>query len=193
LLNNQVGFAKTFFIIAGFIGVAFLLQLFVVPNRVNRTKNQPKFIEHGEPTKQITFMNFFKNRRAMMGCVSTIFGVVFILFYLTIYSDYLINDVGIQSKYIGFFFCIVPGTYFIASPIVGYLSNRIPRIYIITVSFFIITIADLLFGPSYIIGFPQKVPIIIAGTVLVGLSYSLVLVPLIAEIIDAVKQMENIP
>jgi MFS family permease len=189
LIFNQVGFASTFFVLAGMIGLAFILQFFSVPNRVNKTKGP---IKKFEGAKKITFLNFLTNKRALMACISTTTGLILLLFYLTIYSDYMINDVKVDKKYIGFLFGIQPGTFFVMAPIVGYFSKRVPRIYIAQLAFFTIPISVSLYGPSKFLGIPQKLYIMLPGNVCMGISNSLMLVPLIAEIIDAVKQKEKV-
>jgi hypothetical protein len=90
-------------VLSGMIGIAFILQVFSVPNRVNKTKAPKK---NFEGAKNITFINFLTNKRALMACISTIMGLVLLLFYLTIYSDYLNRDVNVDKSYIGFIFGI---------------------------------------------------------------------------------------
>ncbi len=78
------------------------------------------------------------------------------------------------------------------APIIGYVSKRIPRIYLAQAAFFSIPISLSLYGPSKFLNFPQKLPLMLPGNVCMGISNSLMVVPLIAEIIDAVKQKEKV-
>jgi hypothetical protein len=111
-----VGFGGTFYVLSGILGVAFMLQLITVPNRVNQTYVPKKTYEGA---KDITFVNFVKNRRCMMACISTTMGLIFIMFFLSVYSEYLEHEVMVDKKYIGFIFAMLPGSFFLAAGFVG--------------------------------------------------------------------------
>ena len=50
-----------------------------------------------------------------------------------------------------------------------------------------------MFGPSQLLNFPQSIALNLAGNSLAGFSLSFIFVPLLAEIIEVVKEKENIP
>jgi hypothetical protein len=50
----------------------------------------------------------------------------------------------------------------------------------------------ILFGQSKLFGLPQYLSLMLPGNVILGISYALGLVPIIPEIIEAVKQKENV-
>jgi hypothetical protein len=54
-------------------------------------------------------------------------------------------------------------------------------------------VSMIMFGPSQILGFPQSIPLMLVGNALAGFSDSLIFVPLLAEIIDVVKEKEKVP
>lgn len=51
----------------------------------------------------------------------------------------------------------------------------------------------IMFGPSQLLNFPQSIPLMLVGNSLGGFSVSFIFVPLLAEIIEVVKEKENIP
>ena len=127
-----------------------------------------------------------------MTCITTTMTTTFLAFYISDYSPYLQQEVKIDQKYLGFIFGIVAASGCIASPIVGFISKRTPRIYLAQAALITIPISLILFGPSKLFGFPQTLALMLPGNVLLGISYALGLVPIIAEIIDAVRQKENV-
>jgi MFS family permease len=50
----------------------------------------------------------------------------------------------------------------------------------------------LLYGPSQFLGFPQSLTLMIIGNALLGFAVSFIFVPLLGEIIEAVKEKEGI-
>lgn len=136
-------------------------------------------------------MMFLTNKRAIIACVSSIFAMIFMNFYDSIYSNYLISA-GISKDYIGYFFTLVCAVNAIFSPIVGYLCKFIPKPYLTQFAFLMSFISLILFGPSEILRFPQSLTLMIWGNILNGFANSFIFVPLPAEIIDAVKEKEGI-
>jgi hypothetical protein len=50
-----------------------------------------------------------------------------------------------------------------------------------------------MFGPSQLFDFPQSIPLMLVGNSLRGVSLSFIFVPLLADIIEVVKEKEKIP
>lgn len=50
----------------------------------------------------------------------------------------------------------------------------------------------IFFGPSEVLGFPQTFTYVMIGNCIDGIAISLIFVPLLAEIVDAVKEKEGI-
>jgi hypothetical protein len=50
----------------------------------------------------------------------------------------------------------------------------------------------LLTGPSELLGFPQSLTMILIGFNLLGFSISFIFVPLLSEVVDAVKEKEGL-
>ena len=98
---------------------------------------------------------------------------------------------GVADSNIGFIIALGALTYAVTAPCIGFLKN-IPRRYITFVAFCISVVALFMFGPSKLLGFPNELGLLIGGICLCGISVSLIVVPLLPELIDAVKEKENI-
>jgi predicted MFS family arabinose efflux permease len=122
-----VGFALTFYYLSAILAIAFILLFFTVPNTINKTK-VPKKLFKG--AKNISFIHFIKNRRVLMASISTTMSIIFIAFYLSIYSEYLLQ-IKVDKEYIGFIFGIAAASGFVSAPFVGILMKRTPKIYIV--------------------------------------------------------------
>jgi hypothetical protein len=65
----------------------------------------------------------------MMASFSAMLAMVFMLFYDTIYSNYLIS-IGVSEGHIGYFFALGCGVYSFSAPLVGYISKFVPKVYL---------------------------------------------------------------
>ena len=74
-------------------------------------------------------MTFIKNKRAMMACFSAMFAMIFMLFYDTTYSNYLLS-IGVSEDNIGYFFAVGCAVYSLTCPLVGWLSKFISKPYL---------------------------------------------------------------
>jgi len=66
----------------------------------------------------------------MMSSFSAMLAMVFMLFYDTIYSNYLLS-IGVSDEYLGYFFALGSFVYAFSAPLVGYLSKFITKVYLI--------------------------------------------------------------
>ena len=111
--------------------------------------------------QKISYLTFFKNRRAMMAIISSILAMIFMLFFDGILAIHLISEMDVSDNeagnhlqdqcFIGYYFALCCFTYAVSSPIVGCLMYKVPRRYITCCSFFLAFFALLMFGPSQIL------------------------------------------
>ena len=118
--------------------------------------------------------------------------MIFMLFMDTIYSNYLIS-IGVSEKNIGYFFALACFVYSICAPLVGILCKYISKPYLTQFAFIMSFIALTLYGPSEVLGLPPKLWIMIVGNAALGFAISFIFVPLLSEIIEAVKDKEGKP
>lgn len=82
--------------------------------------------------------------------------------------------------------------YAISAPFVSIIFKGIPRRYVTQLAFILATVALLYFGPSKVLGFPDKLYMVLIGVSLLGMSVALIFVPLLSELIDAVLEKEKL-
>lgn len=169
------------------------------PNGIDEATGRPRtasqqqaFLEGGgEGPKALNFWLLLKNRRAMMASVSSIFAMIFMLFTDTIFTNYALS-VGVSEDYIGFVFAMPCLVYTISAPLVGLLCKRIRRMYLTQVAFLLSFVGLVLLGPSEVFGLPQTLGLILTGFNVLGFAISLIFVPLLSEVVDAVKEKEGL-
>lgn len=113
--------------------------------------------------KQITYMCFFTNIRAMTAIVASMFAMVFMLFYEPTYTPWLLTHFHVSDSYNGTYSFLINSigyilgvgclTYAFASPLVGMLCARVPRVYITLFAFLLCSLSLFLMGPSLTLGF----------------------------------------
>lgn len=99
-------------------------------------------------SREITYWMFLRNRRAMMSVLSAVLAMVFMLFFESILTMHLINDMKLSENTAGYFFGLICATYAISSPFVGCLTTFISRKWLTFSAFLIAFVALLMFGPS---------------------------------------------
>jgi MFS family permease len=128
----------------------------------------------------------------MTAVVSSMFAMVFMLFYEPVLSNYLIKSFDVSENVVGYYFSIGCFTYALASPCVGLICSRVPRRYVTLFAFLLVAIAMYLLGPSEVLHFPHELGFTVAGIGFLGFSVSFVFVPLLPEIVAAVSEKEGI-
>jgi MFS family permease len=145
----------------------------------------------GRPMPEFTFKHLITNSRVMMASVSSIFAMIFMLFIDTIFSNYLLS-IHVNENYIGYIYAAPCGIYAVMAPLVGKLCEYVDKIYLTQFAFFMSFIGLILFGPSQVLGFPQTFTLVMIGNCIDGFAISFIFVPLLSEIVDAVKEKEGI-
>lgn len=141
---------------------------------------------------QVTFKIFFTNLRAMTAIISAMFAMIFMLFYEPIFTPYLVNAYGFDSKKVGYTLAIGCFTYATASPLVGMLCAKIERKYITLMAFFFCGTSLLMFGPSMLLGIKPTLAWTLVGIGFLGFSVAFLFVPLLPEIISSVSEKEGL-
>lgn len=141
---------------------------------------------------QISYKMFFTNVRAMTAIISSMFAMIFMLFYEPVLTTYLQDQYQMSDKYFGYVLAIGCFTYAFSSPLVGMLCSKIKRRYVTLGAFVFCGISMFLFGPSELLGLPPKLGLTLSGVGALGCSVAFLFVPLLPEIITAVAEKEGI-
>jgi MFS family permease len=142
---------------------------------------------------QVTYKIFFTNIRAMTAIISSMFAMIFMLFYEPVFTNYIAVHQGWVSKdSVGYCLAIGCFTYAFASPLVGVLCSKVPRRYVTVCAFILCSISLFLLGPSHTLNFPEKLGFTLAGIGCLGFSVAFLFVPLLPEIIASVAEKEGL-
>jgi hypothetical protein len=74
---------------------------------------------------QVTFKIFLSNLRAMTAIVSSMFAMIFMLFYEPIFAPYIEKQYDFDEKKVGYLLAIGCFTYAFGSPLVGVLCSKV--------------------------------------------------------------------
>lgn len=142
---------------------------------------------------QVTFKIFFTNLRAMTAIVSSMFAMIFMLFYEPVFTDYIaVEQKWVSEERVGYCLAIGCFTYATASPLVGILCSKVPRRYVTCFAFILCSLSLFLLGPSKTLDFPETLACSLAGIGCLGFSVAFLFVPLLPEIIAAVSEKEGL-
>jgi nitrate/nitrite transporter NarK len=118
-------------------------------NVVGLAKQSARYSRRSQQLEQqVTYKIFFTNVRAMTAIISSMFAMVFMLFYEPVLSKYLEQEHGVSENVVGYYFSIGCFTYAFASPCVGILCAKIPRRYVTLFAFLMVSFSMFLLGPS---------------------------------------------
>jgi sugar phosphate permease len=87
-------------------------------------------------------------------------------FHSTFFTPALKDEKGVPEFYHGFIVSVQPLFYVMGTFIVGYVINKLPKRVFISISFLGCAIAIAIMGPSYYLGLPNLLWILIVGQAL---------------------------
>ncbi|CDW88996.1 permeases of the major facilitator superfamily [Stylonychia lemnae] len=194
-LYTLLGFEYTFYCTSAILMLPFLAVLQFIPSQYNRSSDDRAgsmtSSQRLEKSKEIRLRMLLTNKRVIVAALSSIFAMIFLLFFDTILSDQLL-DMGISKDLVGYIYSVSCLVYSIVCPFVGYICKKIHKIYVLQIAIILSAISLYFFGPSKILGFSDSLGLMIFGMSLLGVSCALIFVPLLGEIIEAVQEKENI-
>jgi predicted MFS family arabinose efflux permease len=161
MVYSSLGYENTFFFFSALLLVSCVFVFFILPARLNKL-DADQIEEDNEKQstsqiqgKEITFMMFLKNGRAMLAVFSSMIAMVFMLFYNGILANELTGPMGVSPDYVGYIFALGALMYALSSPLVSIVFKGIPRRYITQLAFLVSSVALFLFGPSKMLGFNE--------------------------------------
>ncbi|TNV79136.1 hypothetical protein FGO68_gene9708 [Halteria grandinella] len=140
----------------------------------------------------LTYGQLLMNKRTLWSLGSMYLCIVCMIFYEPLLTNQLTSmDIGLNK--IGYFFLFGTLSYVVFGPLVGAFSNRVSeKRYLMLAAFATTSLALLFFGPSELFLLPQSVELMCFGLILTGLSMSLLIVPVIPELIKSSQEALNI-
>ena len=121
----------------------FILSSIFLPSKLNKNvelrkpNRSQENIHHG---KEITYSMLVHNRRALVAFIITVFGIIFMIFFESIFSLRL-KEMGVEEDmigistailiyYIGLYFAFGSLAYALTAPAIGVLCRHVEKIYI---------------------------------------------------------------
>lgn len=154
IFYTYLGYMWTFGIFGIILVLAMIQAFFRLPSWLNvnnqaSAKAQRATARLSQMQKTVTYWEIFKIKRAAFCLITVVFALMFSAFFEPFMSDHL-TSIGFRPQYVGYLFSIFATTYTIAAFMVGPMTKRIPSRYISFMSYIIIAIACVLYGPSNI-------------------------------------------
>ncbi|CDW85626.1 permeases of the major facilitator superfamily [Stylonychia lemnae] len=193
------GFVGTFLAFSAIVFVGAIISIIKIPAMLNKKSTSINLLSNVEETSSINENNDDKSEGSVISdtypqvlicLLSACFAVIFTLYIDCILALHLHSMYGVQHNLLGIFFLLASITYVIGAPLGSYLSTRMHRRYVVFLAFGCMIIQNTLQGPSYILGLPDSLILVVIGVSMIGFCLSLALVPLLSELIETLEDMD---
>lgn len=195
---------QTFVVFGTFEALALLLCIFYIPTDLDKNsfgdvelkdsllielaelqKILPDF-SHGEKEPDVTFLMFVKTPRALFALLTCALEVVFIDFYQALLSLHLLSTFGSSEIQIGLIFAAPSLSYMISTQLVYRVLKVFPYRRLVMFGSLVLTVlALILAGPSYYLGLPNNLALLVSGLLLTGLTNAFAFIPVFSEAHEA--------
>jgi MFS family permease len=124
--------------------------------------------------------------RTIFGLITCTYACLIFSFHASFFTTALKDEKGVSEIYHGLIVCVQPLFYVLSTVVVGYVFKMLPKRAFIALSFFGCAIAIFIMGPSYLLGLPNYLWILLIGQALQGAALGFVFIPILPEVIDSV-------
>ena len=166
ILYQYFGYGGAFMMFAGLLSFAGILSLTVLPNSLNvklDVQNQEEKAMSQKAEQKVPYKWFFSNIRSFFGLITCTYVCLIFSFHASFFTPALKKEKGVDEKWHGLIVCIQPLFYVLCTFIVGYVINKLPKRVFIALSFLACGIAIAIMGPSYYLGLPNYLWILLIG------------------------------
>ncbi|XP_078342289.1 MFS-type transporter SLC18B1-like isoform X2 [Oculina patagonica] len=177
------GFKLPFIVMGVLLMATVLVLVFTLPS-----------VDEDEVHEEQSFLQTLKIPAVILMGISSIIGGINLTFLDPILSPYLshFGSHGLSVAQIGFIFLIPSGLYAVISPGIGWIGDKTKKYNLMMLlGFFLACISFMLIGPIPILDFvlPERaVWLACVSMVILGISDSLLLVPLMPEMLQIAKR-----
>ena len=173
-----------------FLALAGLSNMILLPSSLNRKPviKIEEFEEHeGTAPLQVQNSWFYKNRRVLFACASLTMQSYFVNFKQSFMATSLVDTGKVREDNLGKTLSLAALFLIISCNIVARFINRAPKRVFLLICFIMITISNLLMGPSNALCLEKYfIPLFFIGQGLNGFSQGFLFIPALPEIIDSV-------
>jgi predicted MFS family arabinose efflux permease len=162
-LNSAFGYFWCYVILACFLGVAMVVQLFVMPNSINKNtnkeeengENQAELLENDEDNALskkvkdgVRYSWFLCNRRSAFALLSCSMVMIFVSFKQAFMTLELEGQFNLKPVVHGWVIALPSLFFVISGNIVGRIIDMAPRRIFLLIAFVCMAISTSLMGPS---------------------------------------------
>lgn len=166
ILYSYIGYFGAFSCFASILLFAGLLSMTILPSSLNAKLDVMSDIERAESVKfnqSVPYKWFFTNRRSFFGLITCTIVCFLVAFPESFFTPALKQEKGVPEIYHGLIVCVQSLFFVMGTFVVGYVINKLSKRVFMTISFAACSIALLLLGPSYILGLPNFLWILLVG------------------------------
>lgn len=195
ILYSYLHYFGAFMIFAGFLLFAAILSFITLPASLNvklDTMNEEERAMSVKLEAKVPYKWFFSNLRSFFGLLTCTYVCLIFSFHASFFTTALKNEKGVDEFYHGFIVSVQPTFYVLCTIVVGYVINKLPKRVFITISFFGCAIAIAIMGPSYYLGLPNYLWILIVGQAMQGGALGFVFIPILPEMIDSIYVKQHL-
>jgi MFS family permease len=169
ILYSYLHYFGAFMIFAGFLLIAAIMSFLILPSSLNvklDTMNEEEKAMSVKMEGKVPYKWFFNSVRGVFSLITCTYVCLIFSFHSTFFTPALKDEKGVPEFYHGFIVSVQPLFYVIGTFIVGYVINKLPKRVFISISFLGCAIAIAIMGPSYYLGLPNVLWILIVGQAL---------------------------
>jgi MFS family permease len=195
IFYSYLHYFGAFMIFAGFLAFAAILSFFTLSASLNVKLDVMNAEERAISRKleaKVPYKWFFSSVRSIFALLTCTYVCLIFSFHAAFFTTALKKEKGVDEFYHGFIVAAQPTFYVLATIVVGYVIHKLPKRVFIAISCCACAIALAIMGPSYYLGFPNSLWILIVGQALQGAALGFVFIPILPEMIDSVYVGQNI-
>ena len=187
-----LSYANTFYFFTILVLVIGNFSVWLVPKKLDKNQNIQKKDEsiREDNVREIEFIRFFKNNRAMMSLFSTFVGEIVFNFLDPILSLAL-KDKGMKEKNTGLGFAVIALAFAFGAPVAGFTCKFYDRRIVMFSSLLILSVSLMLVGPCQLLQ-TDKLWVTFVGLSLSGFGLAGIHIPAIAELCASIQEEEDL-
>lgn len=196
LFATNLGYCKAYLAFALLLAGAGVLSLIVLPGQAANEKldlmSEEERAESVKAAQQVPYSWFFASRRCLFALASCTVVCLMFSFSEPFFTPALKDEKGIPEAYQGLIMGASSVTFLGATIFVGQVIGLLPKRVFMTISFFCCVVGLFLLGPSWLLGLPNSVYILLGGQALLGAGMGFVFIPILPEMLDALYAAKGI-
>ena len=143
----------------------------------------------GEKKYKLSLLEIFNNKRAFFGLAYVFLACYTLSFNMPLINTYL-DSIGYKPYFIGICISLAAFSYALGMPIVVMMTSKIQRRGVIFIGMFVMIVGFSLVGSGKFFKTQSVAALVISGMCIFGLGFSMIMGPVIPELLQALEQSE---